>query len=260
MEESTLFEYKPDRIVERRIRIGTIPCCVFTPQAQNREPGQKLPTLFYYHGWSSNKHKQRFIASIFASFGYQVLLPDAIYHGERGALENYETALYDYFMSTVMQNLAEFQTLEHYALTELSADEKRLAVSGHSMGGYTAAGIFTHNPELKTAVVFNGAFDWQNAIQETEKRYGTDHIELSAAEKNTDPACNLEKLIDRPLFMLHGEKDALVPFEVQKAFFEKLQLRYRDKSRIRFMAVERMNHYISVQMLNEALIWLSTNV
>lgn len=68
-----------------------------------------------------------------------------------------------------MQNLAEFSVLKDYAVKNCNADKNRLAVSGHSMGGFTTAGIFTHNPSIKTAVVFNGACDWQNAILQIEK-------------------------------------------------------------------------------------------
>lgn len=252
-----MFEYTTGTISEKAITIAGIPCCVFTPKGVHSSPQAKLPTIFYYHGWSSSKNRQRFIGSVLAAFGFQTILPDAINHGEREAFDDYSAAGYGHFIPTIMQNLREFQPLKEYALNELSADENRLAVSGHSMGGFTAAGIFTHNLELKTAVIFNGAFAWQNAINENEKRYHTAHIELSSTEKKADPANNLDKLQNRPIFLLHGEKDSLVPFEVQKAFYETAQARYSDKNAIRFMPVARMDHYISVQMLNEAIIWLS---
>lgn len=254
---TSMFEYTTGTISEKAITIAGIPCCVFTPKGVHSSPQAKLPTIFYYHGWSSNKNKQRFIGSVLAAFGFQTILPDAIHHGEREAFDDYSAAGYGHFIPTIMQNLREFQPLKEYALNELSAGENRIAVSGHSMGGFTAAGIFTHNPELKTAVIFNGAFAWQNAINENEKRYHTAHIEFSSTEKKADPANNLDKLQNRPIFLLHGEKDSLVPFEVQKAFYETAQARYSDKNAIRFMPVARMDHYISVQMLNEAIIWLS---
>lgn len=253
----TMFKYKTNAITEKEIKVGEIPCSVFTPDVND---AKSLPTIFYYHGWSSNRARQRFIGAVFASFGYLTILPDAINHGERGRFDNYNKALYKYFLPTIMQNLSEFSSLKDYALKNLNADKNRLAVSGHSMGGYTSAGIFTHNSDLKTAVIFNGACDWQNAILETERRHKTEHIELSENEKNTDPATNIKKIINRPLFLLHGLKDTLVPFEVQKSFYEKLLPQYTDKTKLKFMEVERMNHYISVQMFNEALIWLSKNL
>lgn len=252
-----MFKYKTNAITEKEIRVDEIPCSVFIPEYSETK---SLPTIFYYHGWSSNRAKQKFIGSVFAAFGYLTILPDAINHGERGALADYNEALYENFLPTVMQNLAEFSSLKNYAIKNLNADKNRLAVSGHSMGGYTSAGIFAHNSELKTAVIFNGACDWQNAILETERRYNSKHIELNETEKKTDPANNIEKIINRPLFILHGLKDTLVPFEVQKTFYEKLLPQYNDKNKLKFMEVERMNHYISVQMFNEALIWLSENL
>lgn len=249
-----MFTYEINSIIETKTMVGDIPCSIFQPKTKTQE---NFPFVIYYHGWSSCRANQRFIAAVLASFGYLVLLPDAINHGERGLFENYNEAIYKNFMPTIMQNLAEFQMLKNYAIENLNVDKNRIAVSGHSMGGYTAAGIFTHNAEVKTTVVFNGAFDWQNAIAETEKRYNEKHIELSQTEKKADPACNIEKIIDRPVFILHGNKDTLVPFEVQETFYQKIRERYADKTKIKFTEVDRMNHYISVKMFDAAIIWLS---
>lgn len=249
-----MFSYNINPIFENQVNIKKIPCSVFTPQIKDNK---NFPLLIYYHGWSSSRKKQRFIGAIFASLGYVVILPDAINHGDRQTFKDYDKNLKDYFMQTIMQNLFEFQTLKNYAVKNLNVDKNRIAIAGHSMGGYSVAGIFTHNPEIKAAVVFNGAFDWQNAIAETENRYKAEHIELNFEEKKADPACNIEKILNRPIFILHGKKDSLVPFETQEQFFKIAQQKYSDKQKIKLVAVERMDHYISIQMLNEAIIWLS---
>lgn len=255
-----MFQYKTYPITETQISIENIPCSFFAPQLEHNERNTKVPLIIYYHGWSSCRVNQRFIGAVLSSFGYLVLLPDALYHGERGHFENYEKALYEYFLPTVMQNLADFHTLKDYMLENYNADKERIAVAGHSMGGYSSAGIFTHNGEVKTAVVFNGAFDWQNAILETGRRYRMPVISFDKAEKSADPACNREKIIDRPIFILHGKKDTFVPFEVQKQFYQQIREQYRNKDLIKFMSVERMNHYISVQMFNEAIMWFSKHL
>lgn len=95
-----------------------------------------------------------------------------------------------------MQNLAEFSVLKDYAVKNCNADKNRIAVSGHSMGGFTTAGIFTHNPSVKTAVVFNGACDWQNAILQIEKEYDEAHIEFNEATKNR--SCSKHRQAPKP--------------------------------------------------------------
>ncbi len=241
-------------IIEEKLNIEEIPVLRFYP-SEYSEFKAPFPTVFYYHGWSSEKNKQKFIGSILADLGYQVILPDAVNHGERGSFANYNKALNKFFLPTIMQNLKEFPLIKDYVIKNCSAEENSLAVSGHSMGGYTTAGIFAHNPSLKTAVVFNGACDWQNAILQIEKDYDALHIDFDEPTKQADPVENIEQIINRPLFLLHGIKDSLVSYKVQKQFYDKILPLYDDKSKIKLMSIERMNHYISIQMLEEAVIW-----
>lgn len=70
---------KSDFILEERINIGEIPAILFRP----RDKQENIPTIIFYHGWSSSKESQRIRGFILASVGFQVILPDAIYHGDR---------------------------------------------------------------------------------------------------------------------------------------------------------------------------------
>ena len=252
-------KYKNQNIIEERVEIEGIPCLRFYPSEISGFV-QPFPTVFYYHGWSSEKNKQKLMGYVFSTLGYQVILPDAVHHGERNKFEDYDKALNEFFLPTIMQNLAEFSVLKDYAVKHCNADKNRLAVSGHSMGGFTTAGIFTHNPSVKTAVVFNGACDWQNAILQIKKEYDEAHIEFDEATKKADPAQNIGKLLNRPLFLLHGIKDSLVSYKIQKQFYDSTLPLYKNKELLRLMSVERMNHYISIQMLDEAILWLGENL
>ena len=65
---------KSNNIVEERVVIQGIPAIIFRP----REVNEAMPTVIFYHGWSSNKELQRLRGFILASVGYQVVIPDAI--------------------------------------------------------------------------------------------------------------------------------------------------------------------------------------
>jgi fermentation-respiration switch protein FrsA (DUF1100 family) len=74
-----------NNIIEKKEYIGEIPVIIMRP-IENRET---YPTVIFYHGWTSKKEYQRFRGYILATLGYQVVIPDAINHGERGEIDYY---------------------------------------------------------------------------------------------------------------------------------------------------------------------------
>ena len=59
---------KSNFIVEEKVRIQEIPTIIFRP----KEVKGPIPSIIFYHGWSSNKELQRLRGFILASAGYQV--------------------------------------------------------------------------------------------------------------------------------------------------------------------------------------------
>lgn len=41
----------------------------------------------FYHGWTSTKELQSLRGHILAAYGYDVIIPEAINHGERGLID-----------------------------------------------------------------------------------------------------------------------------------------------------------------------------
>lgn len=68
-------------INEKRITVDSVPCLFVEPDDCVRG------TVLFYHGWSSAKELQVLRARILAAYGYAVLVPDALYHGERGSID-----------------------------------------------------------------------------------------------------------------------------------------------------------------------------
>ena len=53
-------------IVEKKIKMQEIPAVIFRP----KEVKGSIPTIVFYHGWSSSKELQRLRGFILASVGY----------------------------------------------------------------------------------------------------------------------------------------------------------------------------------------------
>lgn len=252
---------KAKHILEEKININGIPAILFRP----REKEGSFPTIIFYHGWSSNKEKQRMRGFILASVGYQVVIPDAIYHGERNPLPNYKPKnAGKYFWEVIFNNMEEASTIIDELVSKYDAAPNRIGVTGHSMGGFTAAGIFTHNPNIKALVVLNGSFYWENSNEYFAKALHIKEDEeikkLIEKVSQLDPMNNIDLLIDRPILILHGEKDSSVPIESQSLFYNKVEAKYKHKDRIKFIAYPNLNHFVTTNMMEETIAWFWKNL
>lgn len=245
-----------EHLIEERDFIDDIPIIRFN--LKNNKG--KLPTIIFYHGWSSNKESQRLRGFILANLGYQVIIPDAIHHGERNRLDNYEAAnSVKYFWPTILNNIEESKRIVNYCIDHYNSDSNRIGVVGHSMGGFTAAGVFTYNEDIKTSVVLNGSFNWKHSNQILKDLMGLDSINEPQEEEerinSIDPMNNQELLFNRPILLLHGGHDRVVNIESQKLFYEGIQPQYSDKSLIQLIEYNNLDHFVTTNMMEEAAIW-----
>lgn len=243
-------------IREEKHRLGEIPLLRLLP----RDGEGKLPTIVFYHGWSSSKEVQLMRGMILASFGYQVILPDAINHGERGRVDyGNSDEVIRCFWPTILKNMDEYARIRDYAIENFRADEERFSVSGNSMGGFTASGIFTYNREIQALVVINGSANWTGAnFIFKELLSGQLSETLIQQEKEIsliDPMEHLEKLKDRPILLLHGKEDSVVDIASQRKFYKRAYEKYSDKNKISLIEYNNLNHIVSTNMMEEAVKW-----
>jgi len=244
----------------KNMDIDGIPAIVLKPVLEM----DSYPTVVFYHGWSSKKEYQEFRGSIIASLGYQVIIPDAIHHGDRGELDYAASENSGFFWRVVLNNLDEWSKIKTYAVNKLKADPKRIAVAGHSMGGFTSAGIFTENPEIRTCVILNGSFNWLDSNEEFKRRLNVhmtkEFQELEQEVKDRNPAGNIDKLLDRPILILHGEADSMVEISPQREFYENLRELHRVEGDLKMISYKNLDHFVTTNMLEEMGKWLDNKM
>lgn len=246
----------PNLIEVQKIILNNIPCLLVRPTSFKG----KLPTLFHYHGWSSKKERQRFFASTIATYGYQVILPDSDYHGDRKPLSDYSSNnLIEYFPKIIIQSVEEFNEIKKEAEELYQVDKNRIAVSGHSMGGFIASSIFARNQDIKVLICINGASSWKKAMVMPEEvgRFKNEYNIYEEELKEFDPITFNDKFYPRPILMLHGDADTSVPINIQRYFYEEVHLLYKDNpEKIKLEEYKNMNHHISIRMVESTVMWL----
>ncbi|NLY37497.1 MAG: hypothetical protein GX046_09750 [Tissierellia bacterium] len=215
------------RVTKKQVKIQHIPALLFEPIDQPIRAH-----IIHYHGWGSRKENHAFIASAMAAKGFAVLVPDALYHGQRGP--NNEEG-YDLLPHVVLSNLEEFPLLSSYL------NAKRIFLSGHSMGSMSAGVIFHQKKEVEAAAIINGYLSYKNL-----------DLEIPAALLKVDPTDFLEDIGSRHLLILHGDADSSVDIQVQRDYVKKAHS-YYEPGHLIMEEISRLDHYITLWMLERTI-------
>lgn len=242
-------------ITEQEVSLKGIPGLVINDAA-----AEVKGVVLFYHGWSSQKEFQAVRGRILASYGYAVVIPDAVNHGSRGTLD-YESHLsYPAFWQTIFQNVKEVPLMLEYI--EEKWPGKPIAVMGHSMGGFTALSAMTLFKEFTTAVVMNGSGWWD----ESERRFRASlHIEKPRSYRTLkmqldamDPYTHMSRLRGRSLLSLRGAVDDVVDGAAQDLYLEKLAQQADVKSQS--IVYDDLGHFVTTNMMGDAVAWLQNEL
>lgn len=170
--------------------------------------GQPLPTVFFFHGFTSSKELNAPFSYMLAKAGFRVVMPEAAMHGARfDGDEALRLSSFWEIMVTCIDELSLFR--DHYARRGLIADG-RIGVGGTSMGGFAALGSFAHYPWIKAAASYMGSAYFQSL---SRTLYPARTPMTQETLRAYDPSRQIERLAGRPLFVWHGEQDDIVDFD-----------------------------------------------
>ncbi|NIY47588.1 esterase [Cedecea colo] len=174
--------------------------------------GQKqnvLPTVLFYHGFTSSKLVYSYFAVALAQAGMRVVMPDAQGHGAR--FNGDDESRLRQFWPILKSNIDEFSQLRQALADRNLIEEGRLAVGGASMGGMTALGIMARHPEVSCVACLMGSGYFATLARTLFPPQEQQLNETLAMLAEYDVSKRLTRLADRPLLLWHGEEDDVVP-------------------------------------------------
>lgn len=239
--------------------IANIKSLIVEAEANKDKP---LPTVIFYHGFQSAKENNLTLAFLLAEQNYRIILPDALYHGERSKnLTSEELSLA--FWEIILANINELEEIKNELKSRNLILDNRIGVSGTSMGGVTAASLLKQYDWIKTGAVLMGS---PNLVDFGEKLINdfnkTAKKEIGVNEKEDvlnqlkpfDLSKDIEALQNRPLLFWHGVKDNVVPMQHSEAFVTKLRgSSYTGE--VKMLKEAERGHHLSRYSILETVKW-----
>lgn len=228
-------------------RVGEVPVIHAAPQDRLHQP---LPTVVLFHGYTSSKELNTFLAYMLARRGCRVVLPEADLHGER--YDGDEDRRLRRFWDILGTSIDELPACcEHYRSRGL-VDGGRIGVAGTSMGGFAALGCMVRYPWIRATAAYmaSGYFlELSRTLYPPLGSYGpanaAEHARRMRRLAGDEVAGRLERIADRPLLLWHGQRDDIVPYGESERLREELAERGLDK-RLEFIGDPRGVHKLSM--------------
>lgn len=223
---------------------------------------EQLPTVIYYHGFTSEKESSLTLAYKLAEHGVRVILPDSYLHGERARDMSLEK-LYLSFWDVVLKNIEELETIVFHLRQLKLIDKENVFVGGTSIGAITTYGALCAYDWITGALAFMGSpnfIDFAKFLVERFNKESTEPIDEQEVNKVLekiapyDLAERRALLNGRPLFIWHGTADSVVPIDYNEQFYEQLQ-KEAHVDNVYFVREKDRAHHISTQSTREATAW-----
>lgn len=223
---------------------------------------ERLPLIIFVHGITSAKENNLHYAYLLAEKGFRVILPEALYHGEREKVSFSKKDLYAHFWKIVIQTIHELADIKEYYIHEGLADRERIGLAGTSMGGIVTLGALTQYNWIKTAVSLMGmpSYEkfsyWQMDLlksQGFELPLTVQQItEQLTVLRRYDLSLHPEKVDNRPILFWHGKKDPVVPYHLTYQFYQSIK---DNSDHICFITDEHADHKVSREGIMSAVEW-----
>lgn len=207
-------------------KIQAIPLLELTKASLANE---SLPLVFFYHGWTGCKEKVLTQGYELAKRNFRVVMPDALYHGQRqvaGPAEKHQLE----FWQIIANSVKEFPLLVKYYQATVGIKRQQIGVSGLSMGGITTCALLKAYPQITAAVCLMGSpcpVDFARQLiadlpgmDQLEPQFIDDQLnQLAIIDLSREP----QKIAGRPVHFWHGTADEMVPYQPTKDFYERIK-------------------------------------
>ena len=187
-----------------------------------------LPCIVLLHGLGQDKSLIDDIHPRYMQSGYAMICIDSQYRGER---ERPGTSFISPNMfetrQTFAQTVVDARRAVDYLVTREDIDPDRIVLLGGSMGGVLGATVAAHEPRIRGALLLYAGGNLRRLLAESTIIYPRTTWWRSALAgvsgailRETDPVHHVGGISPRPVLMINGRRDTVVPPKCAEELFE----------------------------------------
>ncbi|MBU8908365.1 prolyl oligopeptidase family serine peptidase [Desertibacillus haloalkaliphilus] len=247
-------------------KIAHIP---FLHVANGERFNEALPLVIFLHGYTSAKEHNLHYAYLLAEQGFRVVLPDALYHGEREeeSLTGKERDLY--FWDIVVQGIKEVSLIKEELDKRGFIIDEKVGVAGTSMGAITTFGALSVYEWITAAVSLMGNPCYQRfaSAQLAQLQQQNDSLPMEKLQQKVSKLASFdlserpEILKQRPLLLWHGKKDDVVPYKYIAEFYNTIRPQYRGNEEcLTFITDPLSAHKVTRGAVLETVAWFERHI
>ncbi len=191
-----------------------------TPKEDDNQPNTILPiapegsTVLFTHGNAGNIEYHDEFVHFLTNYGFNVLVFDYRSYGNSDSGKLNRNNL-----------LIDTEAALTYLKTRSDVDPDNIIVFGHSLGCVFASHLMLNHPEIKTGVFVSSFASWQAIAASVISIADPPGIIARNTAKilmpaGLDPIDALSGISDRPILLVHGINDSIVPYSHAKTILQ----------------------------------------
>ncbi len=191
--------------------------------------GKKAPCVLLLHGLGGSKGNMFLLGLSLARRGYATFAIDIAGHGERARINNRpsnDLALLDMRLAAA-QTVIDLRRATDFLATRPDIDSRRIGFIGISLGGILGAVFVAEEPRVRAATLWSAGGDWGRLVTTSTHQFArtfrargaTDARVVEAQMADVDPVFTIARFAPRPLLMINGASDTVVPRASAQALY-----------------------------------------
>ncbi|MBC8141476.1 MAG: alpha/beta hydrolase [Armatimonadetes bacterium] len=221
-------EARTFRVTYKGADNGTVPA-LFTAPGDGRGAVKRLPVVVIIHGLGGRKEDTLLLSVALARRGYASFAIDLAAHGERAGSTNIADMTLVESRQSAAVSITDLRRGLDYLQTRPDVDGGRVGLVGISLGGIYGGVFAGLDKRVGATALWSAGGDWGKLLTESQQRFAVarrergkvpDAATVESVMRDVDPLTYAARITPRPLLLLAGTQDTIVPNACTDALFD----------------------------------------